>query len=109
MRIKKPQKSDQNQKQLDVRISEKITQINKQIIFPGKEIEPDLGKDLAGIYLDLEKYRDSIDKFVATNIQGREAMEESLIDIETMLKHIELHTGNAHRLFERAKTYYCWK
>ena len=109
MRIKKPQKSDQNQKQLDNRISEKITKINKQIIFPGKEIEPELGKDLAEIYLDLKKYRNAIDKFLAADIQDREAMEESLIDIEMMLKHIELRTGNAHRLFERTKTYYCWK
>ena len=109
MNIKQSQASDKYKIQLANRISEKITQINKQIIYPDKEVEPGLGKDLAEIYLDLKKYRESIDKFVATDIQKREAMEESLIDVETMLKQIESHTKSAHGLFEQMKTYYCWK
>lgn len=91
------------------KISEKIEDINKQIIFPGKGIEAGLGTDLSEIYFALEKYRDSIDKFLATDIQNREKMEEALVDIESTLKNIESHIKVAHGMFERMKTYYCWK
>lgn len=109
MNIKQSQDSDQQRKQLANRIGEKIEKINKQIIFPGKEIDIELGKDLAGIYLALEKYRDSIDKLLAFDVQNREKMEEALVGTDSALNHIESHIKNAHRLFEVTKTYYCWK
>jgi hypothetical protein len=36
-------------------------------------------------------------------------MEAALVEIEATLKHIESHAVKAHALFERMKTYYCWK
>lgn len=90
-------------------ISAKISEINKQVIFPGKELDTAIANDLAEIYFTLEKYRNVIDKFLESDIHNRDAMEESLVDIETTLKHIESHIKNAHSLFEQMKTYYCWK
>jgi hypothetical protein len=91
------------------KICEKIEDINKQIIFPAKEVDIGIATDLSEIYFAFEKYRDVIDKFLTADIQNREVMEEALVDIESTLKHIESHIKNAHTLFEQMKTYYCWK
>jgi len=90
-------------------LTEKIEAVNRQIIFPGQEVDTAIAKDLALVYSALEKYRDAIDKFLTADIKNRESMEESLVDIESTLKHIESHIKDAHRLFEQMKTYYCWK
>jgi hypothetical protein len=90
-------------------ICKKIKDINRQIIFPGKGVDAGIAADLSEIYVALEKYRELIDKFLAADISNREVMEESLVNVESTLKHVESHIKNAHILFEQMKTYYCWK